>query len=242
MKSDDGRDDAVEAASHADVLAEAKRMEEAGDAARRTGDLFFALLQYRRAAELLPEDEGLAAKVAATAAERARNSESKNGESRSTIGWPAVLAYAATLAAVIAIAAAPRLLFGSKEAAPDVVARRTTENLQPPPAAPVEPPTLPLPAAAVPATAPSVPAPSAIHEASGGPSPSELTHAEREVRRHPARHPQTKLVASRLAVSRARFERAAPAACRTEVQPCRCESASYPRGPRPMGLLQLIFG
>ena len=80
-KSRDGAENEGTGASEADGVSESKVLEQAGDLARADGNLLWALVQYRKAAELRPDDSELAAKIAAIAAARARASEPR---------WPAI--------------------------------------------------------------------------------------------------------------------------------------------------------
>jgi len=235
MNSDDLRTAAVTAAADPDQIAHAQRLEENGDAAREYGHLEFALLQYRRAAELRPLDARLAAKIADTAAGRFHKSTNERGWLPSLARRRRVAAYIAMSAVVMVAAAATVFVHGRRpaEEAAGVVAVNTSTAAVPPTLQPA------VPSSPAPATSESPPSeePAVVHEqpkaATVGSKRAPRAHLK--TRRH-VKHAPGRLVTAHI-----------DAGCGGVDNPCQVEKVSRPTqetphpAPRRMGLLQLIF-
>jgi hypothetical protein len=97
--------DATSPVREEEVLAESITSEKAGDRAREDGNWLWALANYRRAAELRPDDPELAAKIAATAAARKQAGRDRAVAPREVRGTTSVSSILALVTSAILTAA-----------------------------------------------------------------------------------------------------------------------------------------
>jgi len=224
MHSRDSRGDiapvGIDAADDAGIL------ELAGDTARNDGNFLLALVYFRRAAELRPNDAALEAKIAEAVAARARSTEHKPHRLGLAPRQPNVLAYLSALLTAVALATATALVVdtrhqpnGDEHAVSLTAAAVAADASQP----------------AV-LTAATAPAPSVSMDTA--PEPRPARSAKRVVKSKLAK-PRSSGRASTFLAS----GRATAGGYATPARPCPCDVESrHPPTQRPMGLLQLIFG